>query len=159
MRGSRNLCQRGASFYSLFCCCFFKLMRGGSKYHFKGAIIGPPAKLHLNGVSLAGWLWPGIECWLGSFLIYQGIRTSIAQKPYFCDFSGGSGPPAPLWIRPWSNTHIIILSQLRELQLRYNCNINHNVKLIKWKIFEKKDAICIHPAVVLFCSYHFLKTV
>ena len=27
---------------------------GGSKYHFRD-IIGPPAKRHLNGVSLAGW--------------------------------------------------------------------------------------------------------
>ena len=35
----------------------------GSKYHYKWAIIGPPAKRHLNGVSLAGrWWWPTIEC-------------------------------------------------------------------------------------------------
>ena len=27
---------------------------GGSKYHYKRAIIGPPAKRHLNGVSLEG---------------------------------------------------------------------------------------------------------
>ena len=25
---------------------------------------------------------PKIECWLGSFVNFQGIRTSIAQKPY-----------------------------------------------------------------------------
>ena len=29
--------------------------------------------------------------------IFQGIRTCIARKPYFCDFQGGSGPPVPLW--------------------------------------------------------------
>ena len=26
-------------------------------------------------------------------MIFQGTRTSIAKKPYFCDFSGGSRPP------------------------------------------------------------------
>ena len=36
-----------------------------------------------------------IECWLGSFVIVQEIRTSIAKKPYnFVIFQrGGSGPP------------------------------------------------------------------
>ena len=29
-------------------------------------------------------------------MIFQRIQTSIAKKPYFCDFSGeGSGPPVP----------------------------------------------------------------
>ena len=49
-----------------------------------------------------------IECWLGSFVIFQGIRTSIAKKPYiFVIFQGGGGGPdplSPLWIRPWKNT-------------------------------------------------------
>ena len=69
----------------------------GSKYHYQWAIIGPPAKLHLNGVSLAGRRWPNIECWRqGSFVIFQGTRTSIAKKHYiFVIFQGGSGPPAP----------------------------------------------------------------
>ena len=74
---------------------------GGSKYHYKRAIIGPPAKRHLNGVSLACRWWPNIECWLGSFKIFQGIRTSIARNPIFLWFfiggggggGGGSGPP------------------------------------------------------------------
>ena len=47
-----------------------------------GAIIGPPAKRHFNGVSLAGRWWPNIECWLGSFVVLQGTRTSIAKKSY-----------------------------------------------------------------------------
>ena len=34
------------------CQVFFKADEG-SKYHFKPAMIGPPAKRHLNGVSLA----------------------------------------------------------------------------------------------------------
>ena len=32
----------------------------------------------------------------GSFVIFQGIRTSIAKKPLnFCDFSGGGGVRTP----------------------------------------------------------------
>ena len=57
----------------------------------------------LNGVSLAGRLWTDIECWRGSFVILQGIRTSIAKKPFtLFYFSGGPlpppPPPPPLWI-------------------------------------------------------------
>ena len=41
--------------------------RRGLEYHYKRAIIGPPGKRHLNGVSLAGRWWPNIEfSWLGS---------------------------------------------------------------------------------------------
>ena len=39
-----------------------------------------------------------MECWLGSFVIFQGIWTSTAEKPYiFVIFLGGgvSGPPVP----------------------------------------------------------------
>ena len=61
---------------------------------------------HLNSVSLAGQWWPNIECWLGSFVVFQGIRTSIAKKPYvFVIFRRGvltSCPPSgstrdPVW--------------------------------------------------------------
>ena len=37
-----------------------------SKGSFKRATIGPPAKRHLNAVSLAGGLWPDTVCWLDS---------------------------------------------------------------------------------------------
>ena len=60
--------------------------------------IGPPAKRHCR------W-WPNIECWLGSLVNFQGMRTSIARKPYiFVIFQRGSGPSClpPLWIRPWT---------------------------------------------------------
>ena len=45
--------------------------------------------------------WPDIECWLGSFVIFQGIRTTIAKKSYiFVIFKGVGGPdclsPPPL---------------------------------------------------------------
>ena len=53
MRGSRKFCQRGSNFDV----CFFLLLEGRedpNKYHYERAIIDPPAKRHLNGVSLAG---------------------------------------------------------------------------------------------------------
>ena len=62
-----------------------------------------PASETFNGISLAGWWW-GTECWLGSFVIFQGIQTSIAKKPNsFVIFQGGSRPPVPhpLWIRTY----------------------------------------------------------
>ena len=36
------------------------------------------------------------HCWLSSFVIFQGILTSIAKKPYISyDFSGGGGVRRP----------------------------------------------------------------
>ena len=33
-----------------------------------------------------------MECWLGGFVIFQGIPTSIAKEPYiFIIFQGGGG--------------------------------------------------------------------
>ena len=69
---------------------------GREEYHYKLAIIGPPAKRYINGFSLAGWWWPIIKCWLGSFLILQGIRASIAKEPYiFVIFQWGPDPLSP----------------------------------------------------------------
>ena len=77
---------------------------GWSKYHYKRVIIGPPAIRHLNGVSLACRWWSKIECWLGSFVIFQGIETIIAKKPYkFAIFQWGSGHPVP----PSGSTHAV----------------------------------------------------
>ena len=64
----------------------------------------------LNGVSLAGRRWPNIECWLGSFVIFQGIRTSITKKTYifvvfFFRGVGGLNPLSPLWIRTCQKTN------------------------------------------------------
>ena len=74
MRGSRKFFQRGSN--------FFILVNGWIEIPLKSAIHGPPAKRHLNGVSLTCLWWPNTECWLGSFVIFQVIRTSIAKKPY-----------------------------------------------------------------------------
>ena len=57
MRRSRKFCQRGSKFDKSFFCFALFLVDGGiedKKYHYKWAIIGPRAKRHLNGVSLAG---------------------------------------------------------------------------------------------------------
>ena len=63
-------------------------------YQRNRAIIGPPAKRHLNDVYLAALRCTNNECWLGSFVIFQGIRTCIAKKPYiFVIFQVGKGFP------------------------------------------------------------------
>ena len=41
----------------------------------KRAIIGPLAKRHSNGVSLAGRWWPDIACCLGSGLVFDLTTT------------------------------------------------------------------------------------
>ena len=58
-------------------------------------IFGPQAKRHLNGVSLACRWWPYIECWLEIFVVFKGIRTSIAKKPYIFVIFQGSPDPLP----------------------------------------------------------------
>ena len=77
MRGSRKFFERGSK--STLTPFFFKLMGGGggggergTKYHYKRAIIGSPAKRHLNDVSLAFHCWTNIKCWLGSFVNFSG---------------------------------------------------------------------------------------
>ena len=88
MRGSRKFFQWGPAMTTFV--CFFNEER-----HYKRAIIGPPAKRHLNGVWLAGRWWLNIECWLGSFVVLQGIKTSIAKQPYIFVIFQGSRPPVP----------------------------------------------------------------
>ena len=73
-----------------------------SKKHLKPAIIGLPAKRHLNGVSLTGmgrW-WPNIESWLDiAFWFSAGPDQYCLETLYFCDFSGGVRTPC---IRAWA---------------------------------------------------------
>ena len=76
---------------------FFSLWgEGGSKYHYKRAIIGLPAKHHLNGISLACPWWPKFEFWLGSFVIFRGSRTILLRNPFFWWFFKDP-PPSPSW--------------------------------------------------------------
>ena len=98
---------------------------GGSKYLYKRAIIGPPADRHLNGVSLAFLWWLNIECWPGSFVIFQGIWTRIAKKPYiFVIFQRGGGgvrtPGPPMQMNcHWSYCNILNNCLLSYVQ--FNC--------------------------------------
>ena len=67
----------------------------GSEYN-KRTFIDPPAKRHLNYVSLADRWWPNIECCLGSSVIFHGIQTSIDKEPYsFVIFEKGVRTPCP----------------------------------------------------------------
>ena len=66
---------------------FFSLMREElSKKHYWRALFGPPAKRHLNGVSLACRLWPKMA-WYPYDV--KGIGTSIAKKTYILVISRG----------------------------------------------------------------------
>ena len=100
MRGSRKFCQRWSNFDNVFFsrCGNEEERREDSNTAISGPLSAPPAKQHLNGVSLADRWWPNIECWLGSLVVLQGIQTSIAKKPYiFVIFQGGGGGgPDPL---------------------------------------------------------------
>ena len=51
--------------------------------------------------------WPTIECWLVSFVI-----LGDPGNPIFLYFSGGSGPPVPLWISPWHASKRRYLSEM-----------------------------------------------
>ena len=91
IRGSRKFSQRGSNFDN-----FFNLMRGEG-IQIPLLYVGnhwPASELPFKWLSLACQGWPNIECWL---VIFQGIRTSIAKKPYiFVIFQVGSGPHVPL---------------------------------------------------------------
>ena len=102
-----------------------------------------------NGVSLACRWWPNTECWLGSFVIFQGIRTSIAKKPYiFVINQGWSRPlvPSPLWIHAWKmywprwslhNNSKFYLWPLRVQYLLYQYLWENPVnKSLKWWSFK-----------------------
>ena len=87
-----------------------------------------------NGVSLACRWWPNIECWLGSFVIFQSPTLNaglvalwffkvsepvLLRNPIFCDFSGGSGCPVPLLDPRISSHERLSCSYSRYLFLNY----------------------------------------
>ena len=57
---------RSFFFFFIFFYLFSWWGEGGSKYHFKRAIIA------INGVSLECRWWPYIESWFGTFVIFSG---------------------------------------------------------------------------------------
>ena len=106
--GSPESFVRGGPYLTKFFFVFFSVDGGGGGgggiEDPNTSINGPPwalpAKRHFNGISLAGRCWPYIECWLGSFVIFQGILTSIAKAINFCDFSGGGPDPLSSLLDP-----------------------------------------------------------
>ena len=84
MRGSRKFCQRGSEVDN-----FFLVDEGIEDPN--TTINGPSSARQRNAIEMA------FRCrWLCSFVIFQGIRTSIAKIHYiFVIFQRGSGPPVP----------------------------------------------------------------
>ena len=84
MRGSRKFCQRGSNFDNvlLIFLYFFVLIDQG--------ILIPLQSGHHRSASETPFKWRfagvpmmvNIECWLGRFVIFQGVWTGIAKKSY-----------------------------------------------------------------------------
>ena len=156
MRGSRKFCQRGSKFDNVF---FSWWGDRGSKYHYKWAIIGPPVKRHLNDVSLVGRWWPNIECWLGIFVIFRGIRTSIAKKPnIFVIFQGGGGfrtPCRPLWIRPCIlNKNQVLALYVLNLKKRFlPVDQRVTIVILRQELIKRASAWDFQQCGILTCVY------
>ena len=80
MCGTRMFCQWGSNYDNAF------LADEGREdpnttIHYKRAIIGPPAKRHLNDVSLADRCLPNSEYWLGRFVIFKGPGPVLLRNP------------------------------------------------------------------------------
>ena len=107
-RHSNNANERNERAKSILYSCLWTadLESFSQGVHLKRAIIGPPVKP-------AGVPMMAQQCWLGSFVIFHGIRTSIAKKLYFCEFSGGGGGGGSdtLWIRAYSKRWLILQLQ------------------------------------------------
>ena len=69
----------------------FWFMRGSKiPLYYERAIIGPPAKRHFNGVSLACRWWPYYACWLGSLWFFRESGPVLLRDPiFFVIFQGG----------------------------------------------------------------------
>ena len=67
--------------------------------------------------------WRADDGWLCSFVIFQGIRTSIAKKPFiFCDFIGvGGRPPVPPLDRPCMGWSVNVVLPGLKTNLYFGC--------------------------------------
>ena len=93
MRGSRKFLSEGVQRWPDF---FLVWWGKWSKYNYEWAINGPPAKRHLNGVSLAGRWRPNIECCIGSLVILRRSGPVLLRNPiFFVFFQGGPDPLFP----------------------------------------------------------------
>ena len=132
----------------LWQCVFSWWEERGSKYH-NTANIGPPAKRHLNGVSLACWWWPNIESWFSSLVIFRGSGPVLLWNPIFLWFFRGGGPDplSLLWIRPCI---VRLRATVISIQMRFKtlCSESHLY------------AVCDHTIVQLYwCKMYISKTI
>ena len=86
MHRSRKFCQRGSN--SFF---FFFLVDEGRED--KPAIIGPTAKGHLNGVSLADRCGPTLNTGLVALRFFRGSGPVLLRNPIFFEIFQGGGDP------------------------------------------------------------------
>ena len=96
-----------------------------NKYHFKRAIIDPPAKRHFNDVLLMGWWWPNIERWNGYFVILRGSGPVLLRSPIFFKFSRGGGPDP---LSPFGSAHVTAHEQwvhFRTMGVSYNNGVSY----------------------------------
>ena len=102
MHGSRRFCQRGSNSATL---TIILDLESGSKYHLKRTNVGPPAKRHLNGVSLACILWSTLNAGFIALRIFENFKKTYI----FVIFQGGPDPLSPpLDPRMLLNTQLIL---------------------------------------------------
>ena len=114
MRGARKFCQRRTNIFFIFQLWnvgtfgrffLFVLVHEGervTKYHYKRAMIGPPpAKLNLNGASLAGRWWlshSGTFVFGSSFQLKKPQKTPPPDKTFWIRACLVFLPPVVLWV-------------------------------------------------------------
>ena len=99
--GSRKYCQRGSKFDNVFFLFFCEGIKDPN-VTINGLSSARQRNAILSDVSLAGRCWPNIEYWLGGFVIFQGIRTSISKKPFIFVISQGG----PDHLSPSRSAHV-----------------------------------------------------
>ena len=105
MHGSRKIRQR-VQLWQLF---FTWWRKRGSLYHFKRAIIGPPAKRQ-NAIKMA-FHWrtddgPKLNAGSTPLLFFRRSGSILLRYPIFCDFSRGiRAPCAP----PSGSAHVFLI--------------------------------------------------
>ena len=91
--GIQKVLSEATFFSQLWQGFFFGGGGGGGGYSWGGERNQIPLLAgHHQPASKTPFKWPNIECWLGSFVIFQGTLTSIAKKPYILVIFKGVGP-------------------------------------------------------------------
>ena len=90
MRRSRKICRMGVQLWRVFLFCFYLFFfvffwwgERGSWYHHKRANISPPAKHHLNCVSLACNDDPTLNAGLVALWFFRGSRPILLETLLF----------------------------------------------------------------------------